>query len=59
MNSTLLHSNSYDAVISKYEDEIKYLIKDTNQLNEIYKTVKDEYSGLQVTESIIVIGKQE
>lgn len=44
--------NNSDTVISKYEDEIKYLIGSSEQLNEVYKRVKSELNIVSESEII-------
>ena len=41
---------SNETAISKYEDELKFLIKDMNQLNDVYCFVKKQFKAITETE---------
>jgi len=42
--------NSPDTVVSKYEDELKFLVKDKKQLDDVYRFVKKQFKTITVTE---------
>ena len=52
MNSIVSHENSSDTMISKYEDELKFLIRDEEQLCAVYNFAKDYLGNFFCTEKI-------